>query len=397
MRLKLIIFMILLFATPAFGLVTYYVDPTYTDTGSNADGSASDPWTDISSNWSSINTSLAGDDVTVYVSARIVASDTQEDLGESITVSSKTADPGNTLTIDGNSFYNTSDSHESGSWSAYTGSVRAKCAGVISQNAGHTKYNDFTVTGFEIANCSGKCVSVCGDNWTVDDNLIHDNGDSPLFLIVPTSDAAHEGSSAYCPASDNITVSNNTLYDSDGEVIYVGGGGCSSNDANFGGNCQASATGGDSGSHTNITISGNTIYNGGSLGSQGDAIDIKAAFVNLTVTGNEIYNLTSGSIRAIVMQGWDGTDQNIVIEKNYIHDNTAIEDAVIAVVNSWGTPNGVHIRNNIIDSNSTGEGIKSYDCGGGYIYNNTIYNNSSFGMLLTGTWTVKNKDRKSVV
>ena len=61
-----------------------------------------------------------------------------------------------------------------------------------------------------------------------------------------------------------------------------------------------------------------------------------------------------------------------MIERNRIHDCSAIEDAAIAVVDSWGRPQGVSVRNNVI-SKVNAIGIKVYDSQDTPgIYNNTI-------------------------
>jgi hypothetical protein len=93
------------------------------------------------------------------------------------------------------------------------------------------------------------------------------------------------------------------------------------------------------------------------------------------------------------MQGvpTDGTDQHNVIEGNYLHDLPTIDDSAIAIVNSWGTPNGVTIRNNIIDTVTSGEGIRIYGTQaiGVRLYNNTIYNASSLCITSQGTSIVE--------
>ena len=126
-------------------------------------------------------------------------------------------------------------------------------------------------------------------------------------MIVPTADAAHEGSSSYCAASSTITIQNNTIHNSGGELIYVGGAGCAVNDSNLSDtNCNGKP------SHSGITISGNTMYGCGSWASQGDCIDMKGGLTNVTISRNDISNtLADNNYRAIVGQGiqTDGTNQ----------------------------------------------------------------------------------------
>lgn len=364
-------------------MATYYVDPDWAGTKS---GTQAEPWAVL--NWTTINAALAGEDVTVYFSAREAGSDTAEDYGTYINIESKTADPGYTLTLDGNSYYNTDD--ETPSWTAYTGTNRCIVQYVVSQNSSHVKYNDVTVRGFKIyRNSGGKAVSIAGDNWLVDDcDVSHgaSANDGPLINIIPTADSDHEGSSAYTPACDNITIQDCVIHDSCGELIYVGGGGSEPATEYPGSGYPA---------HTNITISGNIIYNGGVYGGQGDGIDVKGGIYNLTITGNEIYNLTDAESRAIVLQGEIAdTDQVILIEKNYIHDCANWYQA-ISLSNNWGGANGVTIRNNIIDT-VDGEGIVvytgDYTSKNIYIYNNTVYGCELHGIRVDSgnTVTVKN-------
>jgi hypothetical protein len=367
-------------------MTNYYLDPDWAGTQS---GTQAQPFASFTSGaWSTINAALATDDVTVYLSARAAGSDTEDVLNATINITAKTANPAGMLTINGRGFYNTNDS--SPSWSAYSGSSKARINAVDSQNDSHVKYNKVIIDGVHIfQNSGGKGLTICGDNWTIQNsNIEHGaSGGSPLVLLVPTSDSAHEGSSAWCPASSNITIQNNNIHDSVGELIYLGGAGCSQNDANL---SNTSCNGKPS--HNNISILNNTLKNCGSFASQGDCIDMKGGLTNVTIRGNDIAN--SGAVtRAIVGQGiqTDGTNQNILIERNYIHNHTSIEDAAIAIVNSWGTPNGYTVRNNIIATITSGAGIHVYgtQSTGVKLFNNTIYNASGSCMSSNSGSTVE--------
>ncbi|MBX3308140.1 MAG: right-handed parallel beta-helix repeat-containing protein [Nitrospira sp.] len=358
---------------PAHAVVNLYLDPDWTGAQS---GTQTQPFASFSAGaWSTINAALATDNVTVYLSAREAGSDTDDVLNASIDITQKTPNPTGVLTINGNSFYNSSDSGPT--WVAYGGQSKARVNAIEGQNDAHIKYNKVTIDGVHIVQNSGtKGLSICGDNWTVkNSNIEHGpNGGGALVLIVPTADSAHEGSSAYCPASANITIQNNTIHDSVGELIYVGGAGCSTtNSALSSTSCNGVP------SHSNISILNNTLTNCGSRASQGDCIDMKGGLANVTIRGNNISN--AGAVaRAIVGQGTqtNGTNQNIIIERNYIHDLPDVDDAAIAVVNSWGTPNGYMIRNNIIDTVNGGGAIHVYgtQSAGVKVFNNTIYNAS---------------------
>lgn len=374
--------LIFLAASTGFAATTYYVDPTYTNTGSDAVGSAADPWTAIAGHWSTINTALASGDVTIYISARIVGSDTAEDLAESIDLTQKTANPTGTLTINGNAFYNTNDGHNSGSWTAYTGALRAKTKAALSQNAGHIKYSKVSLNGIYFYGTVETTIGVCGDAWTVNNCQIEGNTSAPLVKYVPSSDSSHEGSSAWCTPMDGFTFTNNIVTSAQGEALYLGGGGCiysgvypepewQDNNVN---NCQTSA-GGEAYSHQNITVSGNTINNPDGIG-EGDCIDIKAALQNVTISHNYLKTLATGAC-AITSAGWDGRDQNVVIDSNLIHDS--VGDAGIKLSYTWGVPGGYTIQNNIFQSVTASNSLIIYDSRGTEgigVYNNTFYNSS---------------------
>jgi hypothetical protein len=135
----------------------------------------------------------------------------------------------------------------------------------------------------------------------------------------------------------------------------------------------------------------NEIYNAGARGAQGDGIDIKGGLSNVVIRGNNIHSLNfPGSIRAIVSQGQlNGTKgTNLVIERNFIHDCLAMSSAAIDIVDSWGIPQGVVIRNNII-ARIDGPGSSGLPPGGigiattqdqVLIANNTIYNCKGFAV-----------------
>lgn len=374
MRTLYLALVIAIFAVPSFGATVFYVDPDWTGTQT---GAAATPWTSLSSAWSTINSALSSGDVTVYFSARKASSDTEEVYSSSVDLNQKVASS-RLLTLDGHSMYNSNAS--SPNWQTYTGNNRTRVPSFLSQNDVHVKKSNIVVDGFHIVRTtSGKAVAICGDNWTLrNSDISHTSGasDGPLVLIVPTSDSAHEGSSAWCPASSNITIENNAIHDSSGEVIYVGGGGCSSNDPAGGSPCMGFP------SHHDVMIRNNKIYNGGVYGGQGDGIDIKGGLYNLTVSGNEIYNVGANT-RAIVTQGMNssGPTQNNVIERNYIHNNSGLDDAAIALVNSWGTPKGVEVRNNVI-ANNNNDGIRVYDGSGLRLYNNTIYKSGAEAIVV---------------
>ena len=348
---------------------TFYVDSDWSGTQS---GTATQPWKYLSSSaWSSINRALGSGNVTVYFSAREASADTDDvydtngdGAQDGIDLSQRTTSSG-VLTLDGNSKYNTSDS--SPNWVTYSGNSKSRVRYLTAQNSSHVKYSNITLHGLHVATSDAhKQIAIAGDNWIVENCVCEHTStgsDGPGVYLVPTSDSAHEGSSAYTARCTNIVIRNNIIHDSYGEAMYIGGGGVMDGTAAAG-----------YPSHSNVTIEGNTIYNAGSRGAQGDGIDVKGGIQNLTIRANEIYNINStAGVRAIVVQGqMSGASQTTVIERNRIHDCTGIEDAAIAVVDSWGIPQGVTVRNNVINKVNA-VGIKVYDSQDtAGIYNNTV-------------------------
>ena len=216
--------------------------------------------------WTAVNSALASGDVTVYFSARTAASDANNVYGAGVAVTSRSDTSANILTFNGRSFYNTDN--DSPSWSAQTGTGRSQVLNFISQNAGHTKYSNIVIDGFYVeALASGKAISICGDNWIVQNcDISHTvvGSSGPLVMLVPTSDAVHEGTADYCVASSNIQFIGNTFHDSYGECLYLGGAGCSETDPTL---SETYCNGFPS--HDTIVVSGNTFYNCGTRGSTG--------------------------------------------------------------------------------------------------------------------------------
>lgn len=357
---------------------TYYVDSMW---GGTTSGTASQPWKSVQ--WATVNTALASSDVTIYFPARVAGSDTHgtydsngDSTPDELDVSLKTDNSGHVLTIDGNTYFNSSESNPS--WGVYSGTNRCWFKAIVSQDCSHVKHSNVTVHGCKcVQTGAAKVMSIAGDNWVVDGCELMANGasDGPALLIVPTADAAHQGSSCYTPALTNIFIKNNTIHDTFGEEIYVGGGGAP----------PLSDVGAGYPSHDSITISNNNIYAGATSGGQGDGIDVKGGITHLTIVANTIHDLTdptSAGIRGIVIQGQQtGTNGVQVIERNTLYNVLGDDDGVVTLANSWGVPMGVTIRNNVIRNSTGGAGIVLYQSQDSVlIYNNTIYLNASVGI-----------------
>ena len=372
----------------------FYLDPDVT--GGTHVGTRANPFKDINgAAWTIINNALATDNVTIVCSARNAGSDTNQLWINFLDVTQKTPAPAFTLTFDGHSQWNSNDTIPS--WQAYTGTSRCQFQGVLSQNAAHTKFNNVTLDGVVIVQGGttagfGGFVTICGDNWTIQNSdLSAAPGvkSGPGILLVPTSDGAHEGTDWWCLPSRNIIIQDNVIHDTRGEALYIGGAGCiltaaqaDQNGLRFdNGACQSHGPGGVTNAvpaHENITIQRNKIFNCGSRGTQGDCTDLKAGLYNVTIRQNDYTGNSAGTgSRCIVSAGTvtDGSDQNWVIEQNKIHDCVGDEDGGIAITQSWGTPNGITFRNNIIANVAVKACLRIYTTQalGVQLLNNTIY------------------------
>jgi hypothetical protein len=372
---------------------TLYVDPEWN--GGTQCGSSSFPWQSLSkSAWDNINKKLMYNDVMVIFSAYAASKnrenvyDSDHDLKQNgIELMARTAATKFNLTFDGGSLYNTC---EMGIWKLNRTTKMCKIKHFNSQNSSQKKISHIKINKFRIEkNDDGKALTICGDSWVISNcDIYHtkDVKDGPLVLLVPVADKRHGGSDYNAPACSCISIVDNQIHSSCGELIYLGGGGCTNADSTGINNCQGFP------SHTNITISGNTLYEGGVYGGEGDAIDCKGGISNLFIVKNVIHNMHSSQYRAITLKGQNyKIDTSLtVIEKNYIHHCTGLDDAAIAIVNNWGTPGIIAIQNNIIVFNDR-TGILVYGGKNIEITYNTICNNSGYGVaVLGGRVSVKN-------
>lgn len=395
LRFWMPILVVLLFALPVHAMTYFYLDPDWT--GSTT-GASSTPWTSLdSSAWATINEALVNDDVTIYFSAREADEDIEELYGapDEIDFTGRRTEFGHTLTLNGRSKYNSNNA--SPSWHNYSGDKKCKIEAIKTSGLDHVAHNKTIIDGFKCEIYDTK-FTICGSDFTVQNCDIYTKTGgtaTPLLLVQATANGAHGGSNNYCPPCDNINILDNVIHESHGELLYVGGGGIEPGTGETWADCGYP-------SHTNITIRGNILYNGGVRGGEGDGIDLKAGLRDVFISQNEIYGLNSGiAVKAIKITGYqddDPRDQNILIERNYIHDCTSIY-AAISVTSTHGTPQGIRIHNNIIDSvsNSVGDcaGIRTEDNNGDiHVYNNSIYNVSGVGIwtakIVSGTVTVRN-------
>jgi len=380
----------------AFG-AAFYLDPDVT--GGTHDGTQANPFNNIDfAAWGIINNALATDNVTIFCSARTAGSDTNQLWNNYLDVTRKTPAPAFTLTFDGHSLWNSNDTTPS--WQAYTGTSKCQLQGVASQSLAHTKFNNVTIDGVVIvqsgaAAALGGFLSICGDNWTVQNSDLSAAPGitlGPGIILVPTADGAHEGTNGWCYPSSNIVIQDNVIHDTRSEALYLGGAGCSLTAAQTdqdalrfdNGACQSNGPGGVTNAlpaHQNITIQRNRIFNCGSRGGQGNCANLKGGLYNVTIRQNDYTgNNTGAGSRCIVASGTttdttQNTDQNWVIEQNKIHDCVGDEDGGIAIAQGWGTPNGITLRNNIIANVTLKPCLRIYTTQalGVQLFNNTIY------------------------
>jgi hypothetical protein len=377
---------------PVSATTSYFLDPHWNGV---TNGTASAPWRSLTENsWVQINSSLRTDDVIVFFSARPKTSDVDncydsnlDGKQDGIDLVKRTTESRFFLTFDGGSFFKAQDT---GRWVSNSGKSMCKVKHFNSQNSDHKKISRISINKFKIEKCdNGKAIAICGDFWTISNcDVFHTPQvhDGPLILLVPVADKRHGGSDYYAPACTDISMINNTIHHSCGELIYLGGGGCLQPDSIGGELCKGFP------SHTNITISKNILYEGGIYGQEGDAIDCKGGLSNVRIVGNEIRDMHSPVYRAITMKGqnWDTLATQAIIEKNFIHHCTHLDDAAIAIVNNWGTPGIVEIRNNIVAFNDR-SAIKIYGGKAIRIINNTLYRNGGLGIdIQDGIVTIQN-------
>lgn len=373
---------IFFFSHAAVAETVFYVDPNW---GGQANGSASTPWRSLdSSAWGTINAALASDSVTVYFSARVASSDTDQTTTTPLQIL-RTNTSSRRLTLDGMSQYNTSDTVPS--WLPYSGSSRFRItvagsgqAAVTTSNFGTTTSRNYvTLRGFRIIGGTQGAVIANASHWIIELNDISNSG----------TDASGVALQMYCSASlvgnempdaaigtfgTDVIIRNNTVHDSSQEAIYIGG------------YYKLASTGTTAHvAFTDMVIENNTIYNAGRL-SEGNCIDIKDGQVNMIVRGNTCQQVTDtgNTSTAIVVEGC------AVIERNYVA-NFSNGIALVAAYHSVNGRNGCEVRNNILVKNTaTGpfadyqsgielrgvnDGNVAYKWTNTKVYDNTIYGN----------------------
>lgn len=353
----------------------FYVDPTFT--GGSNDGSATNPWTTASvasgdAVWTALNSALASNDVIVYFSARIVGSDTAEQLTVGMNLW-RTDTSTHRLTLDGMSKYNTNDS--SGSWVNYTGNNRFKFAiasdtlsiGVQSTNNTFPMHRT-TIRGFDISGCSGRML-IAGSYVYVEYVYVHDvDCIGATVQQMPSVTPYPECVEEFGNLTD-ITYRSMLVERTIGEAFYIGGNYIRTED----GGCPSWGN-----SHTDILLENNTVVDAGANGGQGDGIDLKAGLQRVTIRGNTITGGTGGSDSMTTLGIFAPTKAYWVIEQNTF-TNPVNSNMVFG-----GPLDQVIVRNNVLDGFSyVGIYLAGHvtvpDLLNFRIVNNTLYSGAASG------------------
>lgn len=168
---------------------------------------------------------------------------------------------------------------------------------------------------------------------------------------------------------ENNTISNNSFFD-------IASGGASSGAISF------------------VYMSNSIIRNNTISGDQEHGIRARRVN-NCTISDNTCFNNGSSGI-AVTKTGFVDADQvstNNIVERNLCYDNATVDSTKsnFSYVGANGTPG-----NNIFRNNISYGGVRGFRMSGSdtdFIYNNTIYNSSSEGIVLDGSTancTVKN-------
>ena len=373
-------------SSPALAETVFYVDP---DWQGSATGSAAAPWRSLdSSAWGTINGALAAADVTIYFSSRAASSDTHQTTTTPLYIN-RTDTTTHRLTFDGMSQYNTNDA--SPSWAPYSGSSRftINTAYPLSTNNHGTppfsvERNYWTLRGFRSHPVDGQCLLM----EFIRNVIVEDNE----FFSSP---GATSGGCISLGQGANITIRRNTIHDTFGEGIYIGGWYSGPPNMWLVGTGIGQGPDPTNAHGDNLLIEGNTIYDVGKQGEEGDAIDLKDGWTTVVIRNNTIYStIAGGAADGGIAQNRDGITMNsaALVEGNLVYNKGRVGIAMAAQYDGSGDPTrtsgwwaGMVIRNNVVVNcgrnalYSHGEGISNIGDGTLFffvtpqIYNNTVY------------------------
>jgi hypothetical protein len=424
----------------------FYVDPGWTGAKS---GTQSRPFAILDkSAWQKINTALAHSDVTIYFSALKADGVTQQSQRLFVQIR-RTQPSSHRLTVDGYTFYNSNettpdwlanpdmdishaylngkvfkiiggnnpiDSTMALGWTRSDGNDFVTRNGLVyccieshlasSDNepgvglnwqlywdqhgtSGHewrtgssyrcfVKQNNVTLRGFEV---TGKRSTMAGDNLIWEYNWIHDNtGIGPALEFSYTSAPDSPAAQIIARPSTNVIFRNFRIERTFGEGLYLG---------SINPDATAVFQLAHGNQHSHILIENFLIAGAGIDGGQGDGIDCKNGITYLTIRLGEIRGCHEDGNGINVPMTATNVNQNILIERNFIHDpahdvGMSGQFGIYAATDQTSASslyglNGVTIRNNIIANcrrgiQYSGNTSPSQPATNGYIFNNTVYN-----------------------
>jgi hypothetical protein len=378
-------------ATVCQSQTSYYVDPSYTGGGST--GSATKPWTSLSSGWSSINTALASGPVTVYFSAT-GSSTSQINLPSQTNISHH-------LTLDGISYIDPTPSSPPASWTANVvpGPSNYQAAAKFTVTASNVLASNITGSGPGSNDAPCKTVNMTIQGFKL---VATDGGYGSLSYLGGYTLQYNEGytlkSATYGPGmligtgnqgicgsgnADNVSILYNFFHDSYGECLYVG---ASSSNPPDNPNLRDWSTG------DNYLIQGNRIESCATQGGQGDGTDVKDGHANLRVINNQYRTSKRCQLASGCNNANGGNDgQGPLFESGSLIDGNYIESPghqCVPIYASWNNTHGrgnIVVRNNICVNAKSGSGSNN-----GFelwtatypasqwtsveFYNNTVYN-----------------------
>jgi len=366
------------------GPTTYFhVDPDYE--GDPKDGSAEHPWNSLTGEaWTSIDAALASENVTVYFSAREAGADEDETTDDELQIL-RTDTSTHRLTLDGMSRYNGDDA--SPAWEDYAGGSRFSITAGYPINTGSgTKRSYVTLRGFKatagVAGYGGQIIHYWGgDHVIIEHNILTHDAAADHGAALQFGYAHHQDSEGNGGCTD-IVIRGNTVHDTYGECIYIGG----SEDTGLP-------------AHSGVLVENNVTYNCGVYGGQGDCIDPKDGITDLvirgnlchdgaladnvngipssspmTAVGNVIYNMPNKGISLGTF--WGRGFSGSLIANNVIYGNGS--DGIYIGTDSLDRPiEHTAVLNNTVHGNG-GSGL-IVGSGGGGITDITVINNLFIG------------------
>jgi hypothetical protein len=378
---------------------TFWLDPDVS-AGTHT-GTTTNPWQTL--NWTSINSALSTGPVVVNFSACPQTGCAGGTASQASTAGINYARTNYTLacagsttictlTLDGMSFWNPSDSSPPATWNSNVAAPQlckwdaAGCAWASASRFTITAGSPFGSNG-TVTNCEGGGI-IQGFNFIATSaqpidgiylsNMTFQNLDytavgstvGPGAIVGPGNNGPGKGGfgCAAQPAGgpDNITWQYNHAHNTFGECLYIGAStpdpvqSATPNQVTEDpglGNCMPNCHTGD-----NYLIQGNVHESCATVGGQGDGIDVKDGHTNLRLLSNTIRTTKAGTGTA----GNDGQclviESATRIEANYCEGTTftgATNHDGIALAEGWNTAPGrgaVTVRNNMIVNETSGVG-----------------------------------------